>query len=55
MFSDSEKIINLTSCIIIKMPAFRVDKFSGVRTECRSPMLKRTIWSSLALFLIVNL
>ena len=51
----SENIINLTCCIIIKMPAFRVDKFSAGRTECRSPMLKRTLWNSLALFLIVNL
>ena len=37
------------------MPAFRVDKFSAGRTKCRSPMLKRTWWNSLALFLIVNL
>ena len=51
----SENIINLTDCIIIKMPAFRVDKFSTGRTKCRSPMLKRTWWNSLALFLIVNL
>ena len=51
----SENIINLTCCIIIKMPAFRVDKFSAGRTKCRSPMLKRTRWNSLALFLIVNL
>ena len=51
----SENIINLTCCIIIKMPAFRVDKFSAGRTKCRSPMLKRTWWNSLALFLIVNL
>ena len=51
----SENIINLTSCIVIKMPAFRVDKFSAGRTKCRSPMLKRTWWNSLALFLIVNL
>ena len=40
----SENIINLTCCIIIKMPAFRVDKFSAGRTKCRSPMLKRTWW-----------
>ena len=38
--------------IIIKMPAFRVDKFSAVRTKSRSPMLKRTMWNSLALFLV---
>ena len=37
------------------MPAFRVDKFSAVRTKCRSPMLKRTMWNSPALVLIVNL
>ena len=42
-----KKIINLTDCIIIKMPALRVDKFS-VHVE-------RTMWTSLALFLIVNL
>ena len=30
------------------MPAFRVDKFSAGRTKCRSPMLKRTWWNSLA-------
>ena len=42
--------------MIIKMPTFRVDKFSAVRTKCRSPMLKRTWWNSLALFLtMVNL
>ena len=40
----SENIINLTCVIIIKMPAFRIDKFSAGRTKCRSPM-----------FLIVNL
>ena len=51
----SENIINLTCCIIIKMPAFRVDKFSAGRTTCRTPMLKITWWNSLALFLIVNL
>ena len=51
----SENIINITCCIIIKMPAFRVDKFSGVRTKCRSPILKRTMLNSLAPFLIVNL
>ena len=50
-----ENIINLTCCIIIKMPAFRVDKFSAVRTKSRSPILKGTMWNSLALFLIVNL
>ena len=38
----SENIINLTCCIIIKMPAFRVDKFSAGRTKCRSPMF---LWS----------
>ena len=32
----SEKIIYLTCCIIIKMPAFRVDKFSAGRTKYRS-------------------
>ena len=37
------------------MQAFRVDKFSAGRTKCRSTMLKRTWWNSLALFLIVNL
>ena len=51
----SEKIINLTYCIIIKMPAFRIDKFSAGRTKNRSSMLKRTVQNSLALFLIVNL
>ena len=51
----SQNIINLTSCSIIKLPAFRVDKFCTGRTKCRSPMLKRTWWNSLALFLIVNL
>ena len=51
----SENIINLTFFIIIKLTAFRVDKFSAGRTKCRSPMLKRTWWNSLALFLIVNL
>ena len=50
----SENIINLTCCIIIKMLAFRVDKFSAGRTKCRSSMLKRTWWNSLALFLIVR-
>ena len=53
MFSENN--INLICCIIIKMPAFRVDKFSSGRTKCRSPMLKRTWWNSLALFLIGNL
>ena len=53
MFSGN--IINLTCCIMIKMSAFRVDKFSAGRTKCRSPMLKRKWWNSLALFLIVNL
>ena len=48
----SENIINLTCCIIIKMPAFRVYKFSAGRTKFRSPMLKRTWWNNLALFLI---
>ena len=51
----SMNIINLTCCIIIKMLAFRVDKFSAGMTKCRSPMLKRTMRKSLALFLIVNL
>ena len=51
----SENIINLTCCIIIKMLAFRVDKFSAGRTKCRFPMLIRTWWNSLALFLIVDL
>ena len=51
----SENIINLTCCIITKMPAFRVDKFSAGRTKCMSPMLKRTWWNSLELFQIVNL
>ena len=51
----NENIINLSFCIIIKMPAFRVDKFSAGRTKCKSPMLKRTWWNSLALFQIVNL
>ena len=51
----SENIINLTCCIISKMPAFRVDKLIEGRVKCRSPMLKRTWWNSLALFLIVNL
>ena len=37
------------------MPAVRVNKFSAGRTKCMSPMLKRTMWNSLALFLIVNL
>ena len=37
------------------MPAFRVDKFCAGRTKFRSPMLKKTWWNSLALFLIVNL
>ena len=32
----SENIINLT-CMIIKMLASRVDKFSAGRTKCRSP------------------
>ena len=36
----SENMINLTYCIKIKMPAFRVDKFSAVRTKCRSPLLQ---------------
>ena len=36
----SEKIINLTCCSIIKMPASRVDRFSAGRTKYRSPMLK---------------
>ena len=36
-------------------PAFRVDKFSAGRTKCRSPVLKRTWWNILALFLIGNL
>ena len=31
----SENIINLTFCSIIKMPAFRVDKFSAGRTKCK--------------------
>ena len=48
-----ENIINLI--IIIKMQAFRVDKFSAGRTKYKAPMLKRTWWNSLALFLIVNL
>ena len=39
-----ENIINLTCCINIKIPVFRVDKLSAGRTICRSPM-----------FLIVNL
>ena len=34
----SENIILLAFCTIIKMPAFRVDKFSAGRTKCRSPM-----------------
>ena len=51
----SENIINLTYCTIIKMPASRVDKFSAGRTKCRSPVLKRTWWNSLAPFLIGNL
>ena len=46
----SENIINLTCCIIIKMLAFRVDKFSAGRTKCRSSMLKRTWWNRLALY-----
>ena len=29
----SENIISLTCCIIIEMPAFRVDKFSAGRTK----------------------
>ena len=29
-----------------------IDKFSAGRTKCRYPMLKRTWWNSLALFLI---
>ena len=29
----SENIINLIYCIIIKIPAFRVDKFSAGRTK----------------------
>ena len=40
---------------MIKMPAFRVNKFSAGRSKCRSNMLKKTYWNSLALFLIVNL
>ena len=40
----SENIINLTCCIIIKMPTFREDNFCAGRTKCRSPM-----------FLMVNL
>ena len=52
----SENIINLTCCIIIKMPAFRLDNFCAGRTKCRSAMLKKTWWwNSLALFLIVKL
>ena len=51
----SENIINLTSISRYSISAFRVDKFSAGRTKCRSPMLKRTWWNSLALFLIVNL
>ena len=51
----SANIINLTCCIIVKMSAFRVDKFSVGRTKFRSPMLKRTLWNTLALFQIVNL
>ena len=43
----SENIISLTCCIIIEMPALRVDKFSAGRTA----MLKRTCWNSLALLL----
>ena len=35
----SENIINLTCCIIIKIPAFTVDKISAGRTKCRSPAL----------------
>ena len=52
----SENIINLTFCIIIKMLAFRVDKFSAGRTKCRSTKCKKW-WrlNSLALILIVNL
>ena len=41
----------ISNCSVIKVPAFRVDKFS------KSPMLKRTMRKSLALvlILIVNL
>ena len=38
----------------VLLVAFRVDKFSAGRTKCRSLMLKRTWWNSLALFLLVN-
>ena len=51
----SEIIINLTCYTIIKIPASRVDTFIAGRSKCRSPMLKRTWWNSLALFLIVKL
>ena len=47
MFSENIIIIII---IIIKMPAFRVDKFSAGRTKCRPSKLKRTWWNSLALF-----
>ena len=49
----SENII--TCCIIIEMPAFRVDKFSAGRTKWRSPIRIRAWWNSPAVFIIVNL
>ena len=33
----------------------RIYRFSEGKTKCRSPMWIRTMWNSLALFLIVNL
>ena len=47
---------NLTWCTIIRMPEFRVDKFSAERTKCQPISIK--IWTSRnspALFLLVNL
>ena len=52
----SENIINLTFCIIIKMPAFRVNKFSaGRKDQMQVSYVERTWWNSLAQFLIDNL
>ena len=51
----SENIINLTYCMIIKIPAFRVDQFIAGMTKCRSPMLKRTWWNKITIrFIYLN-
>ena len=44
--SGPQYLIRFPLCIIIKMPAFREDKFSAGRTKCMSPMLKNNVEQS---------